>query len=234
MIPDNVISHEPVTGLDWWKTFAAVAGADIPSDRELDGFNVWPLLTGLPSTTSPRPFVPHDRGKGLVAISNRGFKQYQDRLIDIAKDQSELIDVSQSHPKQSNVMKQQMKAANASIRSDSPMLEPASKQSILTSIDRPYLNVTAGESTSFTISLKVTPDHPVNVRLRKRSGSDTVELTPQSLTFTPENWNSSQTVTVASKVEIPNECIVYVAEASGDVPVREIYLRHRPKHKQAP
>jgi len=42
--------------------------------------------------------------------------------------------------------------------------------------------------------------------------------------LTATNWNSPQTVTVASSVKFRNKCIVYVAEASDDVPVREIYL----------
>ncbi|TWU59252.1 Arylsulfatase [Rubripirellula tenax] len=227
VVPKNAISSEPVTGLDWWKTFADIAGAEIPSDRELDGFNVWPFLTGLPAVTSPRPFVPHDRGKGIVAISDRGLKQFSNRLIDIGKDQSELNDVSDSHPERSIAMKQQMDKTNARIRSDSPMLEPATRQSIITSIDQPYLNIASGETSSFTIAMNVAPDGPLTVNFHKRSGVESIELAPTSLTFTPTNWRSPQRVTVTAKIDDLDGCAVYVAEAANDIPIREIFLRHR-------
>lgn len=227
VVAQNVISGEPVTGLDWWKTFAHVAGAEIPSNRELDGFDIWPFLMELPKATSPRPFVPHDRGKGLVAISNRVLKRYSDRLIDISKDQSELIDLSELHPAQSSAMKKQIEVANAKISSDSPMLERASSQSIDTSIDGRYLGVYSGKSNAFVVSLKVAPSRPLTIQFRKRSGSDHYQLAPQTLTFTPQNWSSPQMVSVTLESGEPSECAVYVAEASRRIPVREIYLRSR-------
>jgi len=45
-IPAGRVCHELATGMDIHPTFAYLAGAQMPSDRIIDGKNMWPLLAG--------------------------------------------------------------------------------------------------------------------------------------------------------------------------------------------
>jgi len=47
-------TSDAVTGmLDVLPTFAALAEAPLPTDRIIDGVNIWPILTGDNATQSP-------------------------------------------------------------------------------------------------------------------------------------------------------------------------------------
>lgn len=63
-IPSGVISHEIVSSLDLLPTATALAGA-APPDRQLDGFNILPLLKG--EAQSPRDFFVFYRGDRVYA-----------------------------------------------------------------------------------------------------------------------------------------------------------------------
>ena len=47
-VPSNVVSEEPLTAHDWYKTFAALADASdkVPTDRPLDGVDASEFLLG--------------------------------------------------------------------------------------------------------------------------------------------------------------------------------------------
>ncbi len=63
-IPSGVTSHEIVSSLDLLPTAAALAGVS-PPDRQLDGFNILPLLKG--EAESPRDFFVFYRGDRVYA-----------------------------------------------------------------------------------------------------------------------------------------------------------------------
>jgi uncharacterized sulfatase len=50
-IPPGHVSHEPAIMMDLFVTAAAATGAKLPSERKLDGRDIWPLLT----TSAPSP-----------------------------------------------------------------------------------------------------------------------------------------------------------------------------------
>src|SRR5690606_27327479 len=45
-LPEGVISNEPVISMDLWTTIANLAGAKAPTDRPMDGEDIWPVLEG--------------------------------------------------------------------------------------------------------------------------------------------------------------------------------------------
>nr|WP_203784381.1 glycoside hydrolase family 48 protein [Actinoplanes rishiriensis] len=60
------------------------------------------------------------------------------------------------------------------------------------------LTVAPGASSSFKLALSSAPSANVTVAVARSAGATTLSATPASLTFTPSNWNTQQTVTVAA------------------------------------
>jgi arylsulfatase A len=52
-IPEGLLSSEPVTTMDLLPTVAGLVGAQLPTDRILDGKDIWPVLAGDPEATTP-------------------------------------------------------------------------------------------------------------------------------------------------------------------------------------
>ena len=52
-IPAGLVSDELVTAMDLFPTIAAITGAEMPTDRIIDGKDIWPLMSGSPGATSP-------------------------------------------------------------------------------------------------------------------------------------------------------------------------------------
>lgn len=68
-------SSDAITGMfDVLPTFAALAGAEIPKDRKIDGANIWPVLAGIPNTTPPHDTFYYYRGLRLEAVRQGDWK----------------------------------------------------------------------------------------------------------------------------------------------------------------
>ncbi|MFG0254057.1 MAG: sulfatase-like hydrolase/transferase, partial [Rhodopirellula sp. JB053] len=95
----------PVSSLDFYPTFAAVADAKIPSNKQLDGVN---LLSSLVQGNNPRPneviFAMRHRGGYTDVSARRGdWKAVRHsnqpwRLFNITEDLSEEHDLASSNP----------------------------------------------------------------------------------------------------------------------------------------
>ena len=77
------------------------------------------------------------------------------------------------------------------------------------------LTIAEGSSASFTLALAALPKGPVTVALSSDHGDVAAE--PASLTFTPSDWNSAQTVTVsaAKDDDAANESATLTVDPSG-------------------
>lgn len=52
-IPGKTVCREMVTTMDLLPTFAGLAGAQVPTDRIIDGHDVWPLIEGKTAASTP-------------------------------------------------------------------------------------------------------------------------------------------------------------------------------------
>lgn len=52
-IPSGVVSDEVATTMDLFPTIAGLAGAELPGDRIIDGYDIWPFLSGEEDAGSP-------------------------------------------------------------------------------------------------------------------------------------------------------------------------------------
>jgi len=71
-IPAGETNDELMTAMDLLPTFAKLAGADIPSDRVIDGKDVWQVLTG--NEKSPHATFFYHRQSTLEAVRSGPWK----------------------------------------------------------------------------------------------------------------------------------------------------------------
>ncbi|MEM9660430.1 MAG: hypothetical protein AAF961_18865, partial [Planctomycetota bacterium] len=60
--------------IDLLPTIAHVTGAERPTDREIDGMNIWPLITGEPGAKTPHEAIYYFTEAGLEAIRQDRWK----------------------------------------------------------------------------------------------------------------------------------------------------------------
>ncbi len=100
-IPAGKTNDKLMTAMDLLPTFANLAGAEIPSDRVIDGKDIWPALTG-DAPTPHRAFFYH-RQNNLEAVRSGNWKLHlrkekPTQLYDLQADPGESTDVIKDNP----------------------------------------------------------------------------------------------------------------------------------------
>jgi arylsulfatase A-like enzyme len=134
-IPAGTTCDQLAVTFDLLPTFAKLIRAKLPTDRKIDGRDIWPLMHGDADAKSPHPFFYHYWGRDLQAIEDGRYKLHfehtyvhpdppghggapgktshpllKQSLFDLEKDPGETTDVSADHP---DVVARLMKAADA-------------------------------------------------------------------------------------------------------------------------
>ncbi len=121
-IPAGSTCDEPVGAMDLFTTFAYLTGADIPTDRVIDGKNIWPLMSGEEGARSPhnaiygfKPLgglssIRYENWKLVLAGKHWTGNLETDHLFDLSNDIGETNNVADQHPK---VMKKLLKLADS-------------------------------------------------------------------------------------------------------------------------
>ena len=110
-IPAGQVSSEPVGNMDVLPTFAKLAGAELPSDRAIDGRDLWPLLSGKADAKSPHERFYYftggrDRaniravreGRWKLHVARQGGGLAAEALYDLHEDASEKFDRKDLYP----------------------------------------------------------------------------------------------------------------------------------------
>jgi len=86
--------------IDILPTFARLAGADVPSDRKIDGRDIWPLLAGEPGAKSPHDVFYYFRGLVLEAVRSGPWKLHlkKNELYNLDTDIGESTNVAAANP----------------------------------------------------------------------------------------------------------------------------------------
>ncbi len=110
VIPTEKVCDEPVTAMDLFTTFAYISGAEIPTDRVIDGKNILPLMKGEKGAKSPHRAVYGFKAKGgLMSVRYKDWKLVipgknkngdleSPQLYDLTNDIGEAINVADKHP----------------------------------------------------------------------------------------------------------------------------------------
>ncbi len=111
-IPAGTSTSAMTSMMDILPTFAKLGGAPLPTDRKLDGVDIWPVLTGDP-ITPPRDQFYYYRGLNLEAVRSgpwklhlsladdgpgRGNNKPRPQLFSLDDDIGETKDVASEHP----------------------------------------------------------------------------------------------------------------------------------------
>lgn len=103
-IPAGARTDALASSLDLFPTFATLAGAELPTDRTLDGVDLAPLLSD-PTTPSPRTGFAYYAMDDLHAVRDERWKLHVARdgqavqeLYDLRDDPAETGDVAAAHP----------------------------------------------------------------------------------------------------------------------------------------
>jgi len=115
-IPAGKVCDELCTTMDFLPTFARLAGASPPSDRIIDGKDIWPLLSGERGAKSPHEAFYYYYAADLQAVRSGNWKLYLPRktiarekketgadqlplrLYDLKSDIGEKRDLAADHP----------------------------------------------------------------------------------------------------------------------------------------
>ena len=115
-IPAGIRTSEVAANMDLLPTFAKLAGTQPPTDRVIDGRDIWPLMSGRPGAKTPHEFfyyfggtAPRKPHANLRAIRSGGWKLHLamnpndgklrgTELYDLYGDVSETRDRSEEHP----------------------------------------------------------------------------------------------------------------------------------------
>ncbi len=73
-IPAGTVCHELVSGIDLMPTLAGVAGAQVPSDRTIDGHDIRPLMFGEDGSTTPHEAFFYYKQNSLEAVRSGKWK----------------------------------------------------------------------------------------------------------------------------------------------------------------
>ncbi|MEM7367725.1 MAG: sulfatase [Bacteroidota bacterium] len=127
MIPVASVSDELLTAMDFLPTFAALAGANVPEDRVIDGKNIWPILSGEIGARTPHDRFFYSMAGDLRAVRSGPWKYHQ-RLIDrqdpdgpetalynLESDLAETTDLSSEYPEIVERLKTYLKAYEAEL-----------------------------------------------------------------------------------------------------------------------
>ena len=100
-IPAGTSNDKLMTSMDLLPTFAKLAGASIPTDRVIDGKDIWPTLIG--ETPTPHEAFFYHRGNLLQAVRSGKWKLHTNKgkptqLYDLENDIGEKKNVIESNP----------------------------------------------------------------------------------------------------------------------------------------
>jgi len=119
-IPAGAVCSEVATIMDMLPTFAGLAGARVPTDRVIDGKDIWPLMSGQADAKSPYDVFVYYSAQGNLDAIRQGHWKYRKakprqprrkkgekapppavakpELYDLSKDIGETVNLADQHP----------------------------------------------------------------------------------------------------------------------------------------
>ena len=121
-IPAGQDNGELITAMDLLPTFAKLAVAEIPTDRVIDGKDIWPVLAG--EAKSPHEAFFYHRANNLQAVRSGKWKLHFNKakpvqLYDLDQDIGEQKNLIQSYPDVVKQLQSHVKKFNADLAENS-------------------------------------------------------------------------------------------------------------------
>ena len=98
-IPEGVVSAEVCTNMDFLPTFVHLAGGNCPTDRVIDGKDIWSLLKSEKGALPPHETFFYYQGHQLQAVRKGNWKLHLQRnmLVDLSNDIGETTNLVDKH-----------------------------------------------------------------------------------------------------------------------------------------
>ncbi len=134
VIPEGQECNELTTAMDLFVTMAFVAGAEIPTDRPIDGKNILPLMKGEKGAQSPHHAVFGFRPRGgiesvryknwklIMPSTDRQGNKYPAELYDLEKDLGEANNIAAQHANVVSDMQKMGEDADKAIKMNEPIV----------------------------------------------------------------------------------------------------------------
>ena len=149
-IPAGSVCHQVATTMDLLPTIARLAGGEAPTDRVIDGKDIWPLMAGMPGAASPHVafyYYPKEAtdpmavrsGKWKLHKAGPRFKTWQNEkgqwihrrvdlpteLYDLESDVGETTNLAEKHPEVVTRLARMMDRFDADLKKHSRPVGPA-------------------------------------------------------------------------------------------------------------
>lgn len=133
VVPEGQVCNELTTAMDLFATMAIVAGAEIPTDRPIDGKNILPLMKGEKNAESPHQAVFGFRPRGgIESVRYKNWKLIMPRtdyqgnkfpaeLYDLEKDLGETNNIASQHSKLVSDIQKMGEDAEKAIKANEPI-----------------------------------------------------------------------------------------------------------------
>jgi arylsulfatase A len=128
VIPEGSVCAQPASTLDFYRTFAALAGARVPQDLVLDGSDMRHLLTHPEQADSRRPEFFYWEGEALRAVrsgrwkfhrtSRWGGDELSPALYDLEQDIGEQHNLVDRYPKLADGLRRRMEVHEREVRAN--------------------------------------------------------------------------------------------------------------------
>lgn len=99
-VPAGTSTDSMTSMMDVLPTFSRLGGGQLPTDRKLDGVDIWPVLSGAAGDQPPRDTFHYFRGLQLEAVRQGPWKLHlaQSELYHLGNDIGEANNVASAHP----------------------------------------------------------------------------------------------------------------------------------------
>lgn len=239
VLPAGTVLHQTAANMDLLPTLVKLAGGSVPTDREIDGVDIWPLLTGSDLSE------PHDyfyfynsnatSADGVLDLTSPDkFKLIDNLLFKIGtgftEDFQESTDLSASNPALKTTLAGKINTWNSAM---SPRPAGTAK-SIAIELENDTTTVLEGGVNSVKVRLSGAANQTVTIA--PFSGDPDLSVVGgDTLTFTTSNWNEWQTVTFAAAPDGDDVDSGATFRASApDTHVREIFVFESDTSSPAP
>lgn len=221
------------SNIDIMPTLLSLVGGEIPTDRSIDGVNLWPLMHGE-TTVSPRTkFFYYEQGATAAAGIRQGdWKRLStaasgNGLFNLSTDIQETTDVAGANAAINSSLTSTLNNFNSAMVRRARGLTQSNHIEIRKSAADPSNTNTVplieGGTATFEVRLAAAAD--ATVVISPFSGASNISVqSGANLTFNPANFSTWQTVTLAAAVDTNNTNDGATLRASsGSMHVREIF-----------
>ncbi|MBK1881312.1 sulfatase-like hydrolase/transferase [Luteolibacter pohnpeiensis] len=233
------VLDQTAANLDLMPTLVRLVGGKVPDDRDIDGVDLWPLLTQTDLSEPHDKFYFYGSGVsqagGVLDLSTpHKYKLINSQLFALGtgftEDFQETTDVSTSN----GTLKSTLENLVSSWNLNMTPREAGNAGSVRIELEEDGVAVTEGGTAS--VRVKLSGSAAKTVTVSRFSGDDDLSVASGgSLTFTTANWNTWQTVTFAAAEDADDISSGATFRASGDgMHVREIFVREQDTSAPAP